>query len=267
MVHDLVQLDQDHPGFRDAEYRARRNAIATLALEYHDGDPIPLVEYSPAEHAVWRAVWQCLAPVHERFACREYLECAAQVGFDRTRIPQLAEADAVVRAASGFRMLPVAGLVSARDFLSCLADDVFLSTQYIRHHSRPLYTPEPDIVHELVGHAATLVHPDFVRVNHAFGRAARRVGEGDLERIENVYWYTIEFGVLEEEGVLKAYGAGLLSSCAELGRFATEAELVPLDLERAAVTSYDPTTYQKTYFVAPSFAAMVAMLCAWAEQL
>lgn len=266
MARDLVELDRDHPGFRDAAYRGRRNTIARLALEYRDGQPIPVVEYTPDEHAVWREVWDHLAPLHERWACREYLAGAARVGFDGRRIPQLAEADALVRAASGFRMVPVAGLVSARDFLSALADGIFLSTQYIRHPSQPLYTPEPDIVHELIGHAATLVQPEFVRLNRAFGRAARRISDRDIKRLENVYWYTIEFGVLEEAGALKAYGAGLLSSFGELGRF-TEAELASLDLERAAATGYDPTYYQRILFVAPSFASMSDAVTSWLDTL
>ncbi len=265
MAHDLVQLDRDHPGFRDAAYRARRNEIARLALEYRDGDPIPIVEYLPEEHEVWRTVWTHLAPLHERFACREYLRSAPVLAFDRTHIPQLADVDRLVHSASGFHMYPVAGLVAARDFMSSLAGSVFLSTQYIRHHSQPLYTPEPDVVHELVGHAATLVNPRFVRLNRAFGHAARRASDRDVKRLEQAYWYTLEFGVVEEDGSPKAYGAGLLSSFGELGRFATEAELVPLDLDRAASTSYDPTTYQPTYFVAAGLDALERAVLAWLE--
>lgn len=267
MAHDLVELDQDHPGFRDAAYRARRNAIARLALEHRDGEPIPRVDYTPEEHAVWRSVWQHLAPVHDRLACREYLRALPRLRFDRESIPQLADVDALVHGFEGFHMVPVAGLVSARGFLACLADSVFLSTQYIRHHSQPLYTPEPDIVHELVGHAATLTDPELVRLNRAFGRAARRAAEWNVKRLENAYWYTLEFGVLEESGMPKAYGAGLLSSFGELGRFAREAELVPLDLDRAAATTYDPTTYQRRLFVAPSFAAMSAAIMGWLETI
>jgi phenylalanine-4-hydroxylase len=259
----LVKLDPDHPGFRDELYRSRRNAIARLALDYRDGDPAPLVDYTEAEHAVWRTVWENLAPLHATYACREYVECSAAVALDRQAIPQLRDVNVVLERATGFRMLPVAGLVGDRTFLGYLGRSVFLSTQYMRHPSRPLYTPEPDVIHELVGHAATFCHPGFVRLNRAFGVTAARVDEAALARIARIYWYTLEFGVVREGGALKVYGAGLFSSFGELGRFEREAELRPLDLEEAAARPYDPTDYQRILYVAPSFDEMVDAVTGW----
>ena len=140
---ELVPLDPDHPGFRDPVYRARRNAIAGLAYDYIAGDSAPTVTYTDEEHAVWKHVRELLDPWHRDFACAEYLECLDAVALDRTRIPQLEDVNARIRPLTGFRMLPVAGLVTARAFLSFLADRIFLATQYIRHASRPLYTRNP----------------------------------------------------------------------------------------------------------------------------
>lgn len=252
---ELVPLDPDHPGFRDPAYRARRNAIARLALDYAPGDPAPTVEYTEAEHAVWRGVRGLLEPRHRSFACAEYLECAEAVALDRERIPQLEEVNARIRPLTGFRMLPVAGLVSARAFLSFLADRIFLATQYIRHASRPLYTPEPDVIHELVGHAASFAHPAYCGLSAHFGRAARAADDEEVERIARLYWFTLEFGAALEDGIPKAYGAGLLSSVGELDRLA-EAELRRFDCRTMADTAYDPTDFQPFYFVAPSFGAM-----------
>ena len=222
---DLVQLDPDHPGFRDRVYRERRNAIARLAIDHREGDPVPPVDYSDAEQEVWRTVWRELAPLHARHACREYLETSSIVQLDRERVPQLSEVNRALERTTGFRMKPVAGLVGDRTFLGHLARGVFLATQYMRHPSRPLYTPEPDVVHELVGHAATFCDPGFARLNRAFGEAATRAAPEQLARIARVYWYTLEFGLCEEGGGVKAYGAGLLSSFGELGRFAGNARL------------------------------------------
>jgi len=149
----LVALDADHPGFHDAVYRRRRNEIARAATEYRDGDPVPRIDYTDDEQQVWRDVWRNLAPLHERYACHEYLEVSDRLSLSRDRIPQLTEVNAALEPLHGFRMLPVAGLVTAGAFLSRLHEAVFLSTQYMRHHSVPLYTPEPDVVHELIGHA------------------------------------------------------------------------------------------------------------------
>ena len=143
---------------------------------------------------------------------------------------------------------------------------VFLSTQYMRHHSVPLYTPEPDVVHELVGHAASLFHPGIVKLSRRFGEAAWRVDDAALKRLELVYWYTLEFGLVEEDGVLKAFGAGLLSSFGELGSFETHAEIRPLDCDEAASIPYDPTQYQKVLYASPSFERMVEDVSSWLEQ-
>lgn len=262
----LVRLCADHPGFHDLVYRRRRNEIARLALAYQAGDPIPDVSYTEEETQVWREVCARLLPLHQQGACQEILAAARAVDLPTERVPQLREVNEVLRRSHGFTMLPVAGLVSEEVFLTYLGQGVFLSTQYMRHHSAPLYTPEPDVIHELIGHAASLAHPDFVRLSRAFGAAVGRAKDEEaVHRLARVYWYTLEFGAVEEGGQIKAYGAGLLSSCGELARFLSGAPLLPLDLDRMAETPYDPTQYQPNFFVAGSFAALVESVLAWLD--
>ena len=265
-AEELVPLDPDHPGFKDPIYRARRNAIAKLALDYREGQPLPDVEYTEDEQAVWRTVWEHLAPLHDRFACREWKKSSAALALDRLRVPQLSEVNESLKRGAGFRMLPVAGLVQGRTFLGMMGKGVFLSTQYMRHHSVPLYTPEPDVVHELVGHAASLFHPGIVKLSRRFGEAAWRVDDAALKRLEYLYWYTLEFGLVEEDGERKAVGAGLLSSFGELGDFERHAEIRPLDCDAAAAIPYDPTRYQELLFVSLSFDRMVEDVSAWLER-
>ena len=264
---ELVPLDPDHPGFRDPVYRRRRNEIARLALEYRPGDPPPVVDYTDQEHSVWRTVWEHLAPLHATNAVSEWRDGAAELDLDQRAIPQLAQVNEELTRSPGIEMLPVAGLISARGFLCSLGRGVFLSTQYIRHHSMPLYTPEPDVVHELVGHATSFFRPEIVRLTRLFGEAALDADEATLRELERVYWYTLEFGVAREGGDVKAYGAGLLSSFGELGAFESQAKLEPFDIARIARTPYDPTSYQKTLFVAPSFAEMEKRVGGWLEDV
>jgi len=254
--NSLVKLDPDHPGFRDKEYRARRNAIAQIAMSYQPGSPIPSAPYTELEHGVWKTIWEALGPAHREHACAEYLACLDRLAFDADRIPQLDEVSRKVAAISGFRLEPVAGLVEPRVFLESLARGVFLSTQYIRHHSTPLYTPEPDVAHEIIGHAVTLASKRLAELNRLFGEAVSRTFVADdLDRLARIYWFTIEFGVLREDGKIKAYGTGLLSSAGELAEM-HKAELRPLNLEAAAEHDYDPTHFQSVLFCADSFDEM-----------
>ncbi len=264
---ELVRLDRDHPGFRDEAYRARRNAIAQLALRHRIGSPVADVEYVPGEHAVWRTVLDHLRPLHERYACAAYRDAFPRVGLDAPEVPSFEAVNQRLSAVSGFRLEPVGGLVSAATFMQHLERRVFLATQYMRHESAPLYTPEPDVVHELVGHAPLLLDPGFAEVNRLFGAATRAVLEagGDPERIEaliRTYWYTLEFGVARGPTGLEVYGAGLLSSFGELGRFEASADLRPFDLDAIAKEPFDPTDYQRVLFVAPSVDEALAGLVA-----
>jgi phenylalanine-4-hydroxylase len=254
--NSIVQLDPDHPGFRDPDYRARRNRIARLALDYETGTPIPDAPYTAEEHALWLVVRDEVDAAHESHACAEYVEAKRRLDLPRERIPQLREVSARVEAISGFRLAPVAGLVEPRVFLESLADGVFLCTQYIRHPSTPLYTPEPDVVHELLGHAVTLASPRLAELNRLFGEAVRRSRtDEDFARLARAYWFTVEFGVVREDGAVKAYGTGLLSSAGELEAM-RGAELRPLELESASRADYDPTHFQPVLFCADSFDAM-----------
>jgi phenylalanine-4-hydroxylase len=256
----IVQLDPDHPGFRDQNYRARRNQIAEIAMNYHPGDPLPDAPYSAEEHEVWQTIWQALKPAHQKHACEQYLAALNRLNFAPDRIPQLREVNEKVEAISGFRLEPVAGLVQPRVFLESLADGVFLCTQYIRHHSTPLYTPEPDVVHEIVGHGVTLACAQLAELNRLFGQAIKRTESAEaLNRLSRVYWFTIEFGVLRENGELKAFGTGLLSSAGEMEEM-HKADLRPFDLTMASLEAYDPTHFQPVLFCAGSFEEMYGTL-------
>ena len=254
--NQIVQLNPDHPGFRDASYRARRNEIARLALAYQPGTPLPDAPYAPQEHQLWQSICETIRPQHQRHACHEYLECLRKLDLPRDRIPQLSEVSSKVRAISGFQLEPVAGLVEPRVFLESLAEGVFLCTQYIRHHSTPLYTPEPDVVHEVLGHAVTLASESLAELNRLVGRAVKRTTSIEaLERLARVYWFTLEFGVVLEDRQVKAYGTGLLSSAGELEAM-HNADLQVFDLDVASRTEYDPTRFQPILFCAKSFAEM-----------
>lgn len=140
-------LDMNHPGFADKEYRARRKVIAEIAFAYKYGDPIPNISYIETETDTWRRVFNTVLELMPKHACVEYQRVFRKMQEEKIfvpdRIPQLQEVNDFLKKNTGFTLRPAAGLLTARDFLSSLAFRVFQSTQYIRHVNSPYHTPEP----------------------------------------------------------------------------------------------------------------------------
>ncbi len=253
---EISILPIDHPGAQDPKYRERRDFIADLARQYRE-DPqhvIPNVDYTPEETEVWRYVYDQLEETHRRRACRLYLESKHKLGISRNKIPQLRNLDQKLRSISNFRLAPIEGLVETRPFLSWLARRTMLCTQYLRHHSRPDYTPEPDIVHEIIGHIPNFTNPDFADFSQFIGNGAVISNDEQLEQLGRLYWFTVEFGLVEEGGDIKAFGAGLLSSFSELEHaFGEEVDRRKFDLDEVINTEYDYSDMQPVLFVIPSY--------------
>ena len=265
-----VELAQTHPGFADPAYRARRDAIASLSIGHGVDEPIPVVEYTDVEHEVWRIVCRELARQHREHAARSFRDAVEALALPPDHIPQLGDVTQRLAPLTGFRYAPVAGLAPLRTFYGSFGENRFLSTQYIRHHSSPLYTPEPDIVHEVLGHANQLADPTTARLYQLVGAAVRRVETDEALRVlSRVFWFTFEFGVVEEDGDLKAYGAGILSSFGELEAF-RRATIRPLDFAEMTRIDYDITTYQPTLFAARSLSelydALEAFLTSFSDE-
>lgn len=268
-----IELDSDHPGFNDPVYRERRAFIDRLALDDRFGMPFPVVEYTASEIKTWSAVYSSLESLHEKYACRAYLDAKEEmkqaIGFGSESIPQGCDVSEFLMRRTGFRLRPVPGLLSSRDFLNGLAFRVFFSTQYIRHPSVPQYTPEPDICHELIGHAPMFADPEFADLSQEIGLASLGASDSEIERLARCYWFSVEFGLVREEGELKAFGAGILSSPGEIA-YACEqkkAEYRDWDPSDAADQDFPITDYQPVYFVAKSLRDSRERMQAFARNL
>lgn len=247
-----VQLAPNHPGVNDPEYCSRRGLIAATSMTWQPGTPTPTIEYSKVEDETWAVASKELASLHNEYGAAEYLKGKADLGLPENRVPQLQEVSDALKPLTGWSYGAAPGLVGLREFYAALSDQVFYSTQYLRHHSKPLYTPEPDIIHEVIGHANQLAFPDFAVITQAAGAALTRMeDDAHAKFIADVFWFSMEFGVIWESGQLKTYGAGILSSFGEMEAYRSM-EIRPLHIGQMGMLEYDITEYQPILFAAES---------------
>jgi phenylalanine-4-hydroxylase len=212
------------------------------------------ISYTAEENQTWARVAGELQPLWQRHAADPLRQAAERLALPTDSIPQLSLVTERLQPLTGFRYHSVPGTVSGDSFFAALADNTFLSTQFIRWSGHPAYTPQRDVIHEVGGHANSLAVPQLAELHRLAGRAAL-AAPSQLTELAAVFWYSVEFGVLVEPGDgnrPKAYGTGLLSSPGELAWFADNAEIRPLDVEAMATTPYDITRYQPVLFAAHS---------------
>uniref|UniRef100_A0A672GP07 Tyrosine 3-monooxygenase n=1 Tax=Salarias fasciatus TaxID=181472 RepID=A0A672GP07_SALFA len=245
--HHLVtkfdpDLDQDHPGFTDPVYRQRRKMIGDIAFRYRHGQLIPRVEYTEEEIGTWREVYSTLRDLYTSHACSEYLEAfrllERHCGYSADNIPQLEDVSRFLKGTETRKDcgrlpgIPLLNSLSAARASSCV----------------------PDCVHELLGHVPMLADRTFAQFSQNLGLASLGASDEDIEKLSTLYWFTVEYGLCKQNGEVRAYGAGLLSSYGELVHsLSDEPETREFDPEAAAVQPYQDQDYQPVYFVSESF--------------
>lgn len=252
-----------HPSMADPAYLARRRALGELARDHQVGAPSPLVAYSDLEHRTWGVVHRALVHEQRKHACREVVDVVDALDLPDDHVPQHGEVSARLGRLTGFRLTLAGGVVDTRRFLGSMLDGYFHAVQYLRHPAVPFYTPEPDVLHDLVGHGTQLATPRLAELYRVIGRTARRLRTTEaVELISRIFWFTLEYGVVRENGDLRAYGAALLSSSGEIECF-RGAEIRPLDIRMMANTHYEINGYQPVLYRAESMDHLTDTLTAF----
>jgi len=211
--------------------------------------------YSDAEHALWRALYERQSAILPRYAAPEFLESLEKLTC-RDGIPHFGRASDVLHKATGWELVAVPGLIPEDVFFGHLAARRFPVTNWLRTPEEMDYLVEPDVFHDFFGHVPLLMHPVFADYLQAYGlKGPEAIATGSLENLARLYWYMVEFGLIQTRDGLRAYGAGMLSSRGET-QFcidSPEPNRIGFDLERVMRTRYRIDDYQETYFVLDSY--------------
>ena len=212
--------------------------------------------YTAADHAVWDTLFARQAAMLPGRASAAFLRGLDVLKLSKPGIPDFAELSARLTAATGWRVVAVPGLIPDDVFFDHLANRTFVAGNFIRRMDQLDYLQEPDVFHDVFGHVPMLADPVFADYMAAYGRGGQRAGSlGALKRLARLYWYTVEFGLVEEAGGLRIYGSGIVSSHGE-SLFALDdcsPNRIGFDLMRVMRTDYRIDDYQQSYFVIPSF--------------
>ncbi len=212
--------------------------------------------YQPAQHGIWRQLFERQAKLLPGRACEAYLRGLDKLAIAADGIPDFERLSDLLEADTGWRLVAVPGLVPDDVFFYLLAKRRFPTTNWIRKPAQLDYLQEPDVFHDLFGHVPLLTDPVFADYLQAYGRGGlKALRLGALPKLARLYWYTVEFGLIETPEGLRIYGAGILSSFEE-SRYCLESRKpnrLPFDLLRIMRTRYRIDDLQDVYFVIESF--------------
>ncbi|MGV3769411.1 MAG: phenylalanine 4-monooxygenase [Sphingobium phenoxybenzoativorans] len=212
--------------------------------------------YTPAEHAMWDRLFARQSAMLPGRVTPAFLDGLDVLRMTRPGIPNFEELNDRLMQRTGWQVVAAPGLVPDAVFFDHLANRRFVAGRFIRTPEQIDYLEEPDIFHDVFGHVPLLAHPVFADYMQAYGQGGlRSLGFGALHKLARLYWYTVEFGLIREDGGLRLYGAGIVSSFGE-SKFALDdpsPNRIGFDLKRLMRTKYRIDDYQQSYFVIDSF--------------
>jgi phenylalanine-4-hydroxylase len=235
------------------------NAVK-LRGDYSRADADYVVEqdwqsYTPEQHALWSTLMNRQLELVKRYGAPQFLAGLSALNMQEG-IPRFEEASRILRRATQWEIVAVPGLIPEEHFFAHLAERRFPVTVWLRLPEEIDYLVEPDVFHDFFGHVPLLSDPVFADFVQAYGVAGRKAAaEGGVDMLARLYWYSVEFGLIDTGGELRTYGAGILSSAGETAYCidSPRPNRIRFNLERVMRTGYMIDAFQKTYFVVDSF--------------
>lgn len=220
-----------------------------------------VIHYSDEENAIWHTLIERQLACVEGRACDEYVAGLARLALPHDRIPQLDDINRVLNPATGWQVSRVPALISFDRFFELLASRRFPVATFIRSRQELDYLQEPDIFHELFGHCALLTNPAFARFTHIYGQLGRDASPQERGFLARLYWFTVEFGLLNTPNGRRIYGGGILSSPGETRHvFESDVpEFRPFDMLDVLRTPYRIDIMQPIYYVLDSIEDLFAI--------
>jgi phenylalanine-4-hydroxylase len=224
-------------------------------------------KYTPENHQVWKMLYERRMPELRKTACSAFLKGIDAIGLDANHVPNLADVNARLKPLTGWQAVPVPGYVPARDFFRSLSERKFPTTITVRPLNQIDYLPEPDIFHDVFGHVPLHADPVFADFLQHYGKVALEThDEQELTELARLFWFTVEFGLIRENGQVKLFGSGLMSSIGE-GPHALSDETEKRDFDLQAIISqnFEIDHYQPLLFVTESFGQLYEAVETWSR--
>ncbi len=254
--------------------QAAANAAADMPAEKINPETFYIKQhydrYTEENHLAWKTLYERRITTLRQQASNVFLAGFDAFNLPKDRLPRLEDVNAVLRDKTGWQSRPVPGYLPAKSFFACLAKRQFPTTITIRPLDKLDYLPEPDIFHDVYGHVPLHADPVFADFLQTYGKAALMCEDPEhVTRLGRLFWFTVEFGLIREEGRLKIYGSGLMSSIGE-SKYSLESDVPerrPFDLERVCNTDFEIDHYQPIYYVLEDFEQLRDAMNGYAEKV
>lgn len=221
-----------------------------------------VIPYTPEEDSVWRDLYQRQIKIIEQRACKEYLAGLDKLQLTVDKVPQCHEVSKILQQETGWSVTPVEALIPFEEFFSLLSNRQFPAASFIRTREELDYLQEPDIFHEIFGHCPLLTNPVYADFVYAYGKLGLAANEKDRSLLARLFWFTIEFGLIQADDSIKVYGAGILSSKEETV-YSLESPIPrrkPFNALETLRTPYRHDIMQPLYFIIQDFAEIYDLL-------